>query len=656
MEDILVEQEHLCEYATCRAACPVHTDTRGYAELVALGRYHEAFDLIRSVNPFPSVCGYVCHHPCEQECRRQHVDASVALRELKRFVADRSREYRKSHHAKADAATGKRIAVVGAGPAGLTAAKDLAVAGHVVEVYEKDDTLGGMLANAVPAYRLPDAVLGQDIEEILSLGITVHSNADVSADGLFARLVDDFDAVVLATGLPQNVMLPGLDGDGITGALEFLYAARRGDKIIDPGKTAIVIGGGNVAMDVARTARRLGADTVDIVCLENEEEIPAWPWELEEATDEGVTVHHRWGPVEPLRAADGSVTGLRGRKALSVFDDSGAFHPTYDDSDTRDFAGDSILVSIGQRSKLDFVEGILKLDGRGRLVVDRATMRTSRANVFACGEVITGPGAAIEAVASGQRAAKCIEAFLATGAVPTLEEEEFHELGELSEKVLEAVVKSDRIQPKLADPVERVKSFELVQGTYTELMARREALRCLNCTGGADVDADLCAACLTCLRVCPFDVPQVTDTALMSSDLCQACGMCAAECPAEAISMKRWPANTVPDWITAALAESPDNVVTFECLDSAVEQGADTPGTVYLPCSARLGETDVLKALEMGAARVVVRACEADQCRFSDAFPFFARRMRRAARLLAEIGLQDRFEFVTQAAQPVAAQ
>ncbi|MFH0964667.1 MAG: FAD-dependent oxidoreductase [Planctomycetota bacterium] len=422
------------EYPTCRAACPVHTDTRAYVDLVAQGRYHEAFDLIRAVNPFPSVCGYICHHPCEQECRRKHVDSAVALRELKRFVAERSREYRRTHRAKAGRRTDKSVAVIGAGPGGLTTARQLAIDGHAVTVFDRNATPGGVLAHTIPAYRLPDDVLDQDIEEILSLGIEFKGGTDCGRDGLFTKLVKEHDAVVLATGLPKSAMLPGLEGDGIEPAMEFLQAARCG-KGKFPGDRCVVIGGGNVAMDVARTARRLGATHVDVVCLENEEEIPAWPWELEETVDEGIQVHHRWGPVSPLRK-DGKIVGLKARKVTSVFDGEGRFAPKYDDSVTKEFPADSILVSIGQRSDLDFVKGVLELDARGRLVVDRETGRTSRENVFACGEVVTGPGAAIEAVASGQRVAKVVAHYLETGEIPEIQEESFKTLGDLSQKVL----------------------------------------------------------------------------------------------------------------------------------------------------------------------------------------------------------------------------
>ncbi|MFH0964668.1 MAG: hydrogenase iron-sulfur subunit [Planctomycetota bacterium] len=207
------------------------------------------------------------------------------------------------------------------------------------------------------------------------------------------------------------------------------------------------------------------------------------------------------------------------------------------------------------------------------------------------------------------------------------------------------MVRAERACPRMADPVERVKSFEAVSETYSEIMARREALRCLNCTGGAECIEEQCAACLTCFRVCPFDVPVVTDVASFPSDLCQACGMCAAECPGEAIRMRRWPPETIANWVGAALKETSDKVVVFECLDRALNEERAAPGTIYLPCTARLSETDVLKALEHGASRVIVRACSGEECRFTGAYPFFARRMQRAQRLLSEIGIKDRFEY-----------
>ncbi|MCY2925407.1 MAG: FAD-dependent oxidoreductase [Planctomycetota bacterium] len=343
------------EWAPCRHNCPVHADVRAYIELAARGQWQAAIDVIRERLPFASVCGRICHHPCEANCRRKGVDEAVAIREVKRFVTETQgaagATVRKAAQTKA------KVAIVGAGPAGLAAALELAKMGYRPTVLEKSPVAGGIPATAIPTYRLPRKVLQQDIDWICAHGVTVQTGVEVGKDKTIdALLKEGFAAVLVATGLARSRMLPmpGADHKMVYPVLDFLQKAAFAQPVT-VGKDVLVIGGGNVAMDAARTAARMGAARVRAVCLENEQEMPAWSWEQEEAREEGVSFIHRRGPVEVV-VKDGQIAGLKTRKVTRVFDEGRRFSPQYDDADVNVIQCATIIVALGQMADMGFTQ------------------------------------------------------------------------------------------------------------------------------------------------------------------------------------------------------------------------------------------------------------------------------------------------------------
>ncbi|MHC4506706.1 MAG: FAD-dependent oxidoreductase, partial [Planctomycetota bacterium] len=604
------------EWPPCRSACPVHADVRGYIELIARGRYREALDLIGEVLPFPSVCGRICHHPCEEDCRRNELDEPAAIRDLKRFVAEY--DYPEPPEPPPVSQDKEKVAVIGAGPAGLTAALDLAKKGYRPTVYEKHPVAGGVLATAVPTYRLPRSVLQKDVDAIVAQGVELKTGVEVGKDVTLESLRSEgFKAVILAVGLAksQGLPIPGADAARVQLALPFLEEFAFGRKP-DMGDDVIVIGGGNVAIDVARSAVRAGAGRVRMVCLENKEEQPAWDWETREAAEESIETVYRLGPNSVI-VEDGAVTGVEFKKVTRVFDPDGRFSPEYDEGDLTKLDCDTVVFAIGQKSDLSFVEGTdVEVNERGRLVFDRDKAVTSAKDVFACGEVVTGPGAAVEAVASGHRAARAVEGYLRGEAVD-LAESLPPKIEKLPESAFEKVPKVERPKMPTVPPDERKANFDEFELGLSEEAVLAAARNCMNCGAGALVISDKCAACLTCLRVCPFDVPVVTDAAEMQSCLCQGCGICAAECPANAIVMAGYGVTDVRDEAAAALGNG-TKLVVYACGHHAPAslwggQAADRPAgakEIYLPSMSRLNVADMLGAFESGAEGVLVLACE----------------------------------------------
>ena len=646
-------------FATCSAACPVRTDTRAYVDLIAQGRYEEAFEKIREFNPFPSVCSLICHHPCETECRRQHVDAAVALRNLKRFAVESAIEYRKRRRQRAPITHDQTVGVIGSGPAGLTVAHDCIRAGYAVSVYEALPRPGGFLACGIPKYRLPDEALQRDLDDITALGVDIATAVRVGVDVGLDELAAQHDALVLAVGLSAGRGLPLENGghpDVIIG-VPFLRAVALGEVVSVP-EEVIVVGGGNVAVDVARTAVRLGAQAVRMVCLEDEEEMPAWDWECREALEEGIEIIHRRGPVAVIVEDDG-IVGLSLREVARVFDEEGRFAPTYYDDRTGRVDGRMVIIAVGQQAELELVQGTeVGTVSAGRLAFDPETMSTSAEGVFACGEVVTGPGAAIEAVASGHRAARAVMRYIETGKLMPVQEDEPPEtVGELPQEVIAHVRRADRIAMPTLPAEERRRSFVQFELGYSEAEALREARRCLSCTFGATVDEAKCAACLTCLRVCPFGVPAVDDVAVMCSEMCQACGLCAVECPALAISIRRFAVGDIRDRIAALLVNVGGRVARLEIVCSQdAESRADLTdrieprngslvATVPVSCAARVEEVDMLKPFQFGVDSVVVRRCST--CRYRGAVDRLEKRVNRTREILDAAGVDGaRLELV----------
>lgn len=658
MEERVVSNEQEV-MATCSAACPVHTDTRAYVQCIALGKYEEALDILLDVNPFPSVCGRICHHPCESECRRKEIDSPVSLRMLKRFIVENTREYRKGRRRTAAPTKGKRVAIVGSGPSGLTAAQDLALKGYGVTVFEKNATPGGMLANAIPRYRLPLNTLMEDIEDILALGVELRTDCEVGKAVSMDALRRDYDAVLIAVGLSQShsLPIPGIDADGVLLGIPFLWDVTNGQPPA-LGQRVLVVGGGNVAIDVARTAKRLGPSKVVMACLESRPEMPAWSWEIEEAEDEGIEIMNSWGPKAVLESG-GKVVGLEMKRCTRVFDEQKRFSPEYDETVTTRVEVDNIILTIGQKSDLGCLEGTPIAVDRGRLICDRASFSTSERGVFACGEVITGPGSAIQAIGTGHDAAKVIDHYLETGEILKLPRRSVKTIGELPRATAAKARKFDRKEVPLLDASERIKDFVPIEPGYSESQALAEARRCLACGTGAVLETPtLCAGCLTCVRVCPFGVATVERTAVMPAQQCQTCGLCAAECPAAGIALSRFATNKMRDSLSQLLATADPArmarplLVAYCCLYETTSRSFLAPQTsaeieetgilrVMVPCVGRLGSLDLTAPFELGADRVAVLACRGEGCFYPGAEELLQRRIKKVKNFLDQIGVGE---------------
>ncbi|UCG78161.1 MAG: FAD-dependent oxidoreductase [Nitrospirota bacterium] len=645
-------------YSPCRAACPAHTDVQAYVGLIAQGKYTEAFEVITSVNPIASVCSMICHHPCEQACRRCGVDEPLAVRHLKRFAIERSQDYRRAKRKLTKKTRGKSIGVIGSGPSGLTAANDLASLGYDVTIYERHPVLGGMLASAIPPYRLPREMLNEDIDDVISKGINVKTGFEIGRDRKLEDLMKDHDGIVIAIGLSQSrsLNIPGVEGDGVLLAIPFLEDVAF-DRKPDLGKKVLVIGGGNVAMDVARTARRMGVKDVSMVCLESAEEMPAWKWEIDEAIEEGVTIDNRWGP-KAVKRENGKVQGLEVVKVNSVFDDKGRFNPSFDDKTTKIIEADTIIITIGQMSNMSFLkDGPVKLDERGLIQWDRDTHMSSASNVFVAGEVVTGPGSAIAAVASGHRAAMALHLYLQGEEIKgNLPEHEKDKIDQLPGKVVDLLDREQRQEIKHLPPEVRCDTFTHFEIGYDEAEALKEAGRCRGCGGGAVVDPNRCMACLTCLRVCPYGAPKVFAVSEIRPEYCQACGLCAPECPGQAISMVSYDVNEIrssmPDIIGKRDPKRSDPVIAaFLCTHHTGVGGFNVPGnirTIPVHCISRVDVLDVLSAFSNGADGVAVIRCADGSCKYKGVAKRVSSRIGRARELLSMLGIEnERTEMLT---------
>jgi NADPH-dependent glutamate synthase beta subunit-like oxidoreductase/coenzyme F420-reducing hydrogenase delta subunit len=586
------------------------------------------------------------------------IDEAVSLRMIKRFIVENTREYRRSRRKKPEIKSEKKVAVIGSGPSGLTAAMDLALLGYRVKVYEKDTKLGGMLAHAIPRYRLPAEALAEDIEDIVATGIEVHSGCCVGVDISFEQVRNENDAVLLAVGLSEShsLPIPGAGSKGVFLGVTFLWDVANG-LYPELGASSLVIGGGNVAIDIARAAKRLGPKMkVYMACLESREEMPAWKWEIEEAEEEGIEILNSWGPKAILEK-DGAVAGMEFRRCSRVFDEQRRFSPTYDDSVTHTVAVDSVILGIGQKANLDFLAGAPVVVAGGRLQCDIESMGTSEIGVFACGEVMTGPGSAIKAVGTGHDAAKVIAHYLETGELLKLPDRKVEDIGELPAATAALARRFDRVEVELLDPAERIKDFSPIEPVYSEEEALSESRRCLACATGAHLNMpNHCAGCLTCVRICPFGVAQVRRTAFMPPQQCQTCGLCAAECPAFAIDVLRFPTGEMKkamrQGVSALNFETVARpfLIAYCCVygttsrkylrEQTTEEISDTGVLrVLVPCVGRLSMADFLTPFELGADKVAVISCPEDACYYPRVEDWLARRVRRTQKYLDQLGV-----------------
>lgn len=626
----------------CAGACPVHTDVQGYLAAIARRDYREAYRLIRANNPFPSVCAWVCTHPCEDACRRGEVDEPLSIRDLKRFVVEAVGHV--PLHLPSVPASGRKVAVIGAGPSGLTAAYDLSRQGHQVVVYDRLPAPGGHFLTSLPAYRLPAEALRRDIEDIRAAGVEIRCGLEVGRDLNLDRIRETSDAVVLSTGLwaGRGLKLPGFDQPSVLKALQFLKAANSSEKPAVGGRV-IVIGGGDVALDAARTALRLGAAEVRVVCLEPREEMPAHAWEIEDGEAEGVIIHAGCGPVE-LLLEKGVITGVNVRKVLSLFDREGKMNPVYEPDSLVTLPADMVILSIGQERDNYLLEEYLPGTQTGSVPPGAAASRVR--GVFICGEVADGPGPAISAIASGHRAAALVESYLkGDGVAPG--EQDLQVIGPVPAGVAEKIPRWERQKMPVLPPQERKKNFFPYELGLDEAAARLEAGRCLKCGQRATVIADKCAACLNCLRLCPYGVPEVVEHAIISVEGCQACGVCAAVCPAGAVNLVCLDENKFLGSLEVAAPGK--DVVVFACQGSCIDRpdlaafnndnGLARARVVEIPTEGSLRLEWLLKAFENGAAGVAVVGCGAGRCRYAKGTVSAAGVVSRARNLLQSAGI-----------------
>lgn len=604
----------------CQAACPVGTDARAYVRAIAEGDFERAYLIARGPNPLASICGRVCGAPCETACRRGAFDEPIAIRALKRAATERFGvesgkispaelvrrvlDHPASKHdgqgvnelhalrdriAASPEARGNqslpsgRIAIIGSGPAGLACAHDLALLGHRVTVIELESEPAGMLVYGIPEYRLPRELVRGEVQVIRELGVEFRCNTQVGRDVGFDELLSEYDAVVVAVGAKKSrrLDLPGIEGPSVLGGVEFLHDVAAGKPVQGIGERLVVIGGGNVAYDVARTAvRQVGSDvsrtalrqagvrTVTLVSLESLEELPADDVEILEGEEEGVHRLHSYGPVRIERDGKGRVTGVLFQRCTRVFDEQGRFAPLFDESDRRLVECDTVLLAVGQTLDLSFIDAErdgLRLTERGSLWHDPKTGATSNEKVFVAGDCAYGPRLLIHAVADGKKVARSVHERI-SGEPLKVEAVSLHRPIEryLRERDYEKI---PRVKLPATPVSERLRSQAVpVEGLLSVEDARREASRCFDCGVNPVFDGGKCVLCGGCVDVCPESCLKIVSyerlepapwlgrlrEALFGSDVdvlsailkdeevCIRCGLCAERCPNEAITMERY--------------------------------------------------------------------------------------------------------------------
>ncbi len=478
--------------APCKATCPAHVSIQGYIALIREGKYREALELFKEAHPFPSVCGRVCHHPCEGICTRKDVEGPLAIQYLHRFLGDLDLASETPYVPEAEEEKGDKIAVIGAGPAGLSAAYFLAGKGYKVTVFEKLPVAGGMMAVGIPSYRLPRDILASEIKIIEDMGVEIRTGVTFGEDITLSSLQEEgYKSVFLATGLHLSRGL-GVEGEDLPGVLKGVDFLRETalDEPVSVGKKVIVIGGGNVAIDVAMTALRKGAEEVTLVCLEKRDEMPAWDYEIEDAVEEGVRIVNSLGPRKFLDE-NGTLKGVEFKRCTAVFDEKGAFNPQYDEGDLTSMEAETVIVAIGQAADLSFTaqEGV-PVTPKGGLQADPVTLETSIEGVFAGGDVFYGPKSVVEAVACGKEAAISIERYLTGLDLREGREKEW----DYVRPDLEDEHIMERMPVKRRPPAERKDDFKEIAAGFSEEEAKTESERCLNC--------GICSECYQCVKAC----------------------------------------------------------------------------------------------------------------------------------------------------------
>ena len=487
-------------HAPCKVECPANINVQGYIQLIRKKEYVKAVNLIRERNPLAAICGRVCPAPCEGVCTRAKVDSALAIRQLKRFASDQEMELVRSGalqlpEEKTPPANAKKVAIIGAGPAGLTAAGDLADKGFAVTVYEERDVAGGMLAWGIPQYRLPRDILAYEIELIRRKGVEIVLSCRIGKDKTLQELQEENDSVFISAGAHASRKL-GIEGEGKKGVdygVEFL---RNTQRAVDKPRLAgniVVIGGGNVAVDVARTALRLGARRVELVALEQKDEMPAYKEEIEATLAEGIVIRNGFGPKRIL--GNDSVTGVELKKCIRVFDEKGTFSPQYDENSLMTIPAEQIIVAIGQTVDRELIKHLGADTQGGYFKVDPVTMVTSHEGIFAGGDIASGPASVIKAVAAGKRAAESIDGYLnGRDLLMNRFEATIKPVPEDLLPAVDTIEKKQRAAAAFLPAERRILNFDEVEAGFSTDEAIAEAERCLNCA--------LCSECMECVSAC----------------------------------------------------------------------------------------------------------------------------------------------------------
>lgn len=499
--------------APCKTACPAHIAVQGYLKMAAQGRYRDALALIKKENPFPAVCGHVCNRRCEDACTRGTIDQAVAIDEVKKFIAaqDLNAETRYIPPVVTPSNRGgfsQKIAIIGGGPAGLSCAYYLAEKGYQPTVFEKNEQPGGMLVYGIPSYKLEKKVVAAEVDVLREMGVTIHCGVEVGKDVTLEELRRaGYQAFYIAIGCQGGRMagVPGEDAEGVMTAVDFLRAVGGNEAYKVEGR-AVVIGGGNVAIDVARSSMRCGAKEVSMYCLEPREKMPASREEIAEAEDENVSIQCGWGPKEIL-TENGKVAGVVLKKCISLFDESGRFSPSYDEAVTVTVPCEQVFLSIGQTIQWGALLAGSKVQlGRGNgAVADNVTYQTAEPDIFVGGDVYTGPKFAIDAIAAGKEGAISIHRYVQPNSSLVIgrNRRQFIELDK-EDVVLEAYDNSSRQVPGMDESIDYKHSFRDAHQLFTEEQVKTETARCLGC-GASVVDENKCIGCGVCTTKCEFD-------------------------------------------------------------------------------------------------------------------------------------------------------
>ena len=545
------------EDAYCTSRCPMSTDAKGYVNLIAEQKFDEAIKVIREKLFLPNTLGRICANPCEEDCRRNtDFGQPVAIAALKRFAAEKADKEDIWDLSVADA-TGKTVAIIGAGPAGAQAAIDLRKKGHDVVVYEKLEVYGGMMRVGIPSYRLPRHIIDFEYSYLEKLGVKFEMGVEIGKDVSFDDLRNKHDAVLVANGAHKGniIPIPNHDAAGVFPATEYLKEISFTHAFHRPVKNVMVIGGGDVAMDCARSSFRIGAENVYQCSLEAFENLPASKEEKEESLEEGVVFNAGFGPMEIVES-EGIVTGIRVKEVLSIFDSEGKFNPSYGDAE-RIFEVDTVVMATGQIVE-DVTGGVLSQARGGRFVVDRDTLATDVENVFVAGDA-AGSNIVVEAMALGRKAALSIDNHLSGRellADRNLKTEWAYETG-LDVPLPEGTEELQRLHPNMRPAMERRRDFEQADLGYTDEQAMEEASRCLECE---------CKICMReCVMMndfgsCPKDMMEkLVEDGEMDKLLaysCNACDNCTIVCPHE-LPMKKIFIGSRKDFVKANHGESP---------------------------------------------------------------------------------------------------